>query len=133
PARLERRAATPRPFERRHEPAGVPGRALARGVRDAESESRSRRAGPDGLPAQPRDLHAVPRSDRRGVHRLDAAARARAAVPRGHRPQRPLAVQERPGDLVSDSRSEEHTSELQSRENLVCRLLLEKKKKKKKI
>src|SRR5436309_16004082 len=30
----------------------------------------------------------------------------------------------------SPSRSEEHTSELQSRENLVCRLLLEKKKKK---
>src|SRR5690606_32447558 len=29
-----------------------------------------------------------------------------------------------------DLRSEEHTSELQSRENLVCRLLLEKKKKK---
>src|SRR5436309_7554523 len=33
---------------------------------------------------------------------------------------------------VVDARSEEHTSELQSRENLVCRLLLEKKKKKKK-
>src|SRR5690606_39452061 len=33
-------------------------------------------------------------------------------------------------DLVLDIwRSEEHTSELQSRENLVCRLLLEKKKK----
>src|SRR5690606_30789665 len=31
------------------------------------------------------------------------------------------------------NRSEEHTSELQSRENLVCRLLLEKKKKKKNI
>src|SRR5687768_17724156 len=31
-----------------------------------------------------------------------------------------------------DSRSEEHTSELQSRLHLVCRLLLEKKKKKKK-
>src|SRR5690606_7433870 len=31
--------------------------------------------------------------------------------------------------LIKD-RSEEHTSELQSRENLVCRLLLEKKKKK---
>src|SRR5690606_41634994 len=29
---------------------------------------------------------------------------------------------------VDDRRSEEHTSELQSRENLVCRLLLEKKK-----
>src|SRR3989442_10926841 len=31
-----------------------------------------------------------------------------------------------------DTRSEEHTSELQSRPHLVCRLLLEKKKKKKK-
>src|SRR5436309_11560208 len=30
---------------------------------------------------------------------------------------------------LSELRSEEHTSELQSRENLVCRLLLEKKKK----
>src|SRR3989449_5585493 len=33
---------------------------------------------------------------------------------------------------ISRSRSEEHTSELQSRLHLVCRLLLEKKKKKKK-
>src|SRR5690606_41836389 len=32
-------------------------------------------------------------------------------------------------DRQVDARSEEHTSELQSRENLVCRLLLEKKKK----
>src|SRR5687768_18599276 len=32
----------------------------------------------------------------------------------------------------ADARSEEHTSELQSRLHLVCRLLLEKKKKKKK-
>src|SRR5690606_40074762 len=32
------------------------------------------------------------------------------------------------GDDARRSRSEEHTSELQSRENLVCRLLLEKKK-----
>src|SRR5207302_9910926 len=32
---------------------------------------------------------------------------------------------------IDAQRSEEHTSELQSRENLVCRLLLEKKKKKK--
>src|SRR5436309_12172597 len=31
------------------------------------------------------------------------------------------------------ARSEEHTSELQSRENLVCRLLLEKKKKKTRV
>src|SRR5271165_7223350 len=34
-----------------------------------------------------------------------------------------------PAACVHDQRSEEHTSELQSRENLVCRLLLEKKKK----
>src|SRR5690606_41831132 len=33
--------------------------------------------------------------------------------------------------LYDNGRSEEHTSELQSRENLVCRLLLEKKKIKK--
>src|SRR5438270_10505862 len=33
---------------------------------------------------------------------------------------------------IQDDRSEEHTSELQSQSNLVCRLLLEKKKKKKK-
>src|SRR5690606_39594891 len=32
--------------------------------------------------------------------------------------------------IAINGRSEEHTSELQSRENLVCRLLLEKKKKK---
>src|SRR5690606_41827114 len=33
-----------------------------------------------------------------------------------------------PARRASPTRSEEHTSELQSRENLVCRLLLEKKK-----
>src|SRR2546430_7305315 len=36
-----------------------------------------------------------------------------------------------PADRRDDPRSEEHTSELQSQSNLVCRLLLEKKKKKK--
>src|SRR5436305_8353908 len=46
----------------------------------------------------------------------------------------PLAAQEqltlRVRDDISTLRSEEHTSELQSRPHLVCRLLLEKKKKK---
>src|SRR3712207_8100933 len=41
---------------------------------------------------------------------------------------------QRPGEVVGDQlhhrRSEEHTSELQSRQYLVCRLLLEKKKNK---
>src|SRR5690606_42056260 len=41
-------------------------------------------------------------------------------------------IRERLHHQVGEVRSEEHTSELQSRENLVCRLLLEKKKKKKK-
>src|SRR5262245_62892053 len=36
----------------------------------------------------------------------------------------------RPSQLTQRSRSEEHTSELQSLRHLVCRLLLEKKKKK---
>src|SRR5436309_16032201 len=47
-------------------------------------------------------------------------------------PQLPLDQVE-PGNHLGDrvlDRSEEHTSELQSRENLVCRLLLEKKKNK---
>src|SRR2546427_4764792 len=36
-------------------------------------------------------------------------------------------------EIARAARSEEHTSELQSQSNLVCRLLLEKKKKKKNI
>src|SRR5258706_10287722 len=41
----------------------------------------------------------------------------------------PAAPQRRPPrELVAEMRSEEHTSELQSLTNLVCRLLLEKKK-----
>src|SRR5690606_39527933 len=41
-----------------------------------------------------------------------------------------IIVSDDPGNaqILPESRSEEHTSELQSRENLVCRLLLEKKK-----
>src|SRR5690606_40742265 len=41
----------------------------------------------------------------------------------------PGTVTLRAESIYSVMRSEEHTSELQSRENLVCRLLLEKKKK----
>src|SRR2546426_8127845 len=40
-----------------------------------------------------------------------------------------LLRREADGDRLTESRSEEHTSELQSPCNLVCRLLLEKKKK----
>src|SRR5436309_6104121 len=41
----------------------------------------------------------------------------------------PVEVRENIVHFAHTARSEEHTSELQSRENLVCRLLLEKKKK----
>src|SRR5438270_8401070 len=41
-------------------------------------------------------------------------------------------IRRRNRELNALNRSEEHTSELQSQSNLVCRLLLEKKKKKKK-
>src|SRR5258707_11153294 len=45
---------------------------------------------------------------------------------------RDLLLGRRPKDFdIGTSRSEEHTSELQSRQYLVCRLLLEKKKKNK--
>src|SRR3712207_7131911 len=73
--------------------------------------------------------------DQLGLHRLDLLDQVGVGVePRGQR-QDPL-VQRRavPGLLVAEQgqqfleRSEEHTSELQSRQYLVCRLLLEKKK-----
>src|SRR5690606_41433922 len=61
----------------------------------------------------------------RGVGALARAhARERDAVARERRFERRRAQ-----SLSRTARSEEHTSELQSRENLVCRLLLEKKKK----
>src|SRR5438105_11787159 len=53
-----------------------------------------------------------------------------AAPARRSRPGRPArARSRRPGAPPPAPRSEEHTSELQSRVDLVCRLLLEKKKK----
>src|SRR2546430_2809119 len=44
-----------------------------------------------------------------------------------HDHRRPLAASDA-GGAQAETRSEEHTSELQSQSNLVCRLLLEKKK-----
>src|SRR5436309_14067558 len=44
-------------------------------------------------------------------------------------PDKFVRTDEFPAQDTDPTRSEEHTSELQSRENLVCRLLLEKKKK----
>src|SRR3989449_8559591 len=73
---------------------------------------------------------------RRGCHGQDAAPAARRRDPDRVPPDRGDAggaargTDQEPHRLC---RSEEHTSELQSRLHLVCRLLLEKKKKKKEI
>src|SRR5207247_10517854 len=76
-------------------------------------------------------LPILPRGDRRGsAHERDGGAGQpdrRCAVCRG-RPTDPGAGR-RGGSLnIWNWRSEEHTSELQSRVDLVCRLLLDKKK-----
>src|SRR5690242_21382299 len=70
---------------------------------------------------------------RSGYESPRAAQRPRGLFRRHLRP-RPalpilLALHERTGHADRAFRSEEHTSELQSHVNLVCRLLLEKKKK----
>src|SRR3712207_7736682 len=68
------------------------------------------------------ELHAL----RRHHHRLQA--RAADLVDRhGRDAERDAALERRLPRRVLPERSEEHTSELQSRQYLVCRLLLEKK------
>src|SRR5688572_31437747 len=59
-----------------------------------------------------------------------SAGRGRSAD--GQEPSEARSAQRLLVRLADLQRSEEHTSELQSQSNLVCRLLLEKKKKKKK-
>src|SRR3712207_7230326 len=58
------------------------------------------------------------------ISRLPPRLRARSCMAESPTP---------PQAISGSNRSEEHTSELQSRQYLVCRLLLEKKKKKQKI
>src|SRR2546430_5385140 len=73
-----------------------------------------------------RDLsaHAAPWPLLRDLHRGDLDDRAADRRDLGVHQREP-----RPLHPDADGRSEEHTSELQSQSNLVCRLLLEKKKK----
>src|SRR5690349_23161700 len=65
--------------------------------------------------------------DRDAIHRppADQDRREPGAASSDAPARRPVESANRP----CDARSEEHTSELQSRRDLVCRLLLEKKKK----
>src|SRR3712207_8763404 len=69
--------------------------------------------------SRPRVLRRLPRPCRRGSRRPPTACR-QGRVPRSCPGAR--------NSTSCPSRSEEHTSELQSRQYLVCRLLLEKKK-----
>src|SRR5216683_7559189 len=122
----------------------------ARGTGRSRSPSRSgcspqpshapcerRRCSPAG-PASPaaRRARSIPRgcNASRRWFRTGSAGRRGAAAHGGRRPacwqaSRPAGPRE--GPRAAARRSEEHTSELQSRSDLVCRLLLEKKKKKK--
>src|SRR5690606_41811397 len=75
--------------------------------------------GPGSSP--PGNLHAVPNASPRIEQHAAANMRPYTVFGKRYVPQ----SGERP---FRQTRSEEHTSELQSRENLVCRLLLEKKK-----
>src|SRR5205809_1571698 len=73
---------------------------------------------------------AAERAPRRGCLSLHAVRNGEAVrVSGGHHAGRRYGAARIPGGYRQ--RSEEHTSELQSRLHLVCRLLLEKKKKKK--
>src|SRR5438874_9080801 len=124
-------------------------------LRDRGRERRTRRGTGGGLVA-PRDARDADRAERalprpgRGAGRLARRAGEPAAAPGGGavagagsggaaaRRRLPVSAGRcglrRSGALAAAGlarRSEEHTSELQSRRDLVCRLLLEKKKKKK--
>src|SRR5690606_40125875 len=91
-------------------------------LHDALPISRVRPSGRGSAPDRPRtDRARCPGRPRRARRSGRRSGSARAPLRRGGEPGR------------ARDRSEEHTSELQSRENLVCRLLLEKKKKTKKI
>src|SRR5699024_12745597 len=95
--------------------------------------------------APPRDLHSFPTrrsSDLRpwgrmlSIFRLRPPDGERYSLPAGRRKSTPshqssILISPRTPwvDYLRPARSEEHTSELQSRFDLVCRLLLEKKKK----
>src|SRR5258706_10855436 len=73
------------------------------------------------------DLHRRVGQDRPRLRHHDGSL-ARPAQ-RGHQAHAGVQTCALPISVVAVSRSEEHTSELQSLTNLVCRLLLEKKKK----
>src|SRR5690606_39691063 len=114
-------------------------RSVGNGGRTSQRrrEARSLR-GVRGRRARCQSFRSCPASNgiRRRGRRTGLSGRVRELSRPGRRSDRRHPLRPRnlppPADRRRDRRSEEHTSELQSRENLVCRLLLEKKKKTKK-
>src|SRR5690606_40742999 len=100
--------------------------ALSGGVDSAVAAARAVEAGHDvvGVHMALSRSRAQHRNGSRGCCSIEDASDARRAAD-------VLGIPYYVWDLSEEfeERSEEHTSELQSRENLVCRLLLEKKKK----
>src|SRR5215204_3724418 len=110
----------------RHPP---PRRARRPDRRRTDRGARARRGGPARLQRRPSREPLLP-----AAAEDEARAASHDAVPdlRDPRHSGPDAPQVRGPRRRGGLRSEEHTSELQSHSDLVCRLLLEKKKKKKK-
>src|SRR5690606_41580047 len=93
----------------------------------------SRRSLPDARPISRRVRAARVEVRLLGELHLRVLQRQRAVDLVGRDIHKPLRPARRPAPRIQQHlrparRSEEHTSELQSRENLVCRLLLERKK-----
>src|SRR5258708_22057155 len=86
-----------------------------------------------GWPGIERRVHVAPSSTERRITSCDPEAQIAmwpvAAIFAALMPRKLVSIPE--VSVTQDCRSEEHTSELQSSDHLVCRLLLEKKKKKK--
>src|SRR5207249_8985833 len=130
PARLlpKRRAQVLQPGVQRGDAQRPAGRALVAGVLDVVvGRVDLVRPGKGVVAAE------VGAAEAPGVHLPDVEAGLALGDPLSHEPAHPARASQPVGaEAGGDPRSEEHTSELQSRFDLVCRLLLEKKKKKNK-
>src|SRR5947209_15642997 len=102
-------------------------------------ESESGKSFPTFNPATGEEIARIAEADAAEVDRAVAAARqafeggpwrSMSASERGRLLNRLADLMEQNAEELAHLRSEEHTSELQSRQYLVCRLLLEKKKNK---
>src|SRR5690606_11003358 len=77
----------------------------------------------DPRPCLPLELHSFP--TRRSSDLLRCSMRVTLPAPVRRRENCPPGRKVVPRDVVGSNRSEEHTSALQSRENIVCRLVPE--------